>query len=102
MFMSTNSVTSVVELEVIKQQLKKTASLGKVTEVEPHLPQSKSFLNILGILYWNSNFSLPITSVQVIEAVSNPPLFENITLASISCIMKASPSSDISNIQIDI
>ena len=63
MSMSTNSVAFVAELEVIKQWLKKTASLGEVTEVEPHLPQSKSFLNILGILYWNSNFSLPITSV---------------------------------------
>ena len=42
--MSTNSVAPVAELEVIKQWLKKTAILGEVTEVEPHLPQSKSFL----------------------------------------------------------
>jgi len=34
MFMSTNSVTSGAELEVIKQWLKKTAGLGKITEVE--------------------------------------------------------------------
>ena len=33
-FMSTNSVTSGAELEVIKQWLKKTAGLGKITEVE--------------------------------------------------------------------
>ena len=36
--MSTNSVASVAELEVIKQWLKKTAGLGEVTEVEPRLP----------------------------------------------------------------
>ena len=36
--MSTNSVTSIAELEVIKQWLKKTAGLGEVTEVEPRLP----------------------------------------------------------------
>ena len=36
--MSTNSVTSVAELEVMKQQLKKTTGLGESTEVEPHLP----------------------------------------------------------------
>ena len=47
--MSTNSVASVVELEVIKQWLKKTASLGEITEVKPHLSQSKSFLKVLGV-----------------------------------------------------
>jgi len=49
--MSTNSVVSVAELEVIKQWLKKTAGLGEVTEVEPCLPQSKSFLKVLGVPY---------------------------------------------------
>ena len=52
--MSTNSVASAAELEVIKQWLKKTAGLGEVTEVEPRLPQSKSFLKILGVLLWNA------------------------------------------------
>ena len=59
--MSTNSVASAAELEVIKQWLKKTAGFGESTEVEPCLPQSKSFLKILGILYWDSKSSLPIT-----------------------------------------
>ena len=49
--MSTNSVVSAAKLEVIKQWLKKTAGLGEVTEVEPHLPQSKSFLKVLDIPY---------------------------------------------------
>ena len=51
MSISTNSVASVAELEVIKQWLKKTAGLSKVTKVEPCLFQSKSFLKVLGILY---------------------------------------------------
>ena len=51
MSMSTNSVASAAELEVIKQWLKKTAGLGESTEVEPRLPHSKSFLKILGVLY---------------------------------------------------
>ena len=49
--MSTNSIISIVKLEIIKQWLKKTASLSKITKIRPHLPQSKSFLKILGILY---------------------------------------------------
>ena len=100
--MSTNSVASVAELEVIKQQLKKTAGLGESTEIEPHLPQSKSFLKILGMPYWNSKSSLPITPAQVEAALSNSPFFEGISLASMPCIMKASPSSDMSVIWIDI
>ena len=43
MSMFTNSIASVAELELIKQQLKKTASFSKTTEVEPYLSQSKSF-----------------------------------------------------------
>jgi len=49
--MSTNSVASATKLEVIKQWLKKTAGLGESTEVEPCLPQSKSFLKILDVPY---------------------------------------------------
>jgi len=87
MSMSTNSVTSVAELEVIKQWLKKTAGFDEVTEVEPCLPQSKSFLKVLGVPYWNSKTSLPITPVQVAEALSSSPLFEGIILASMPHII---------------
>jgi len=59
--MSTNFVASAAELEVIKQWLKKVAGLTASAMVEPCLPQSKSFLKILGIPYWSNNFSLSIT-----------------------------------------
>ena len=49
---STNSVASAAELEVIKQWLKKTAGLGESTEVEPRLPQSKSFLKIFFFFFF--------------------------------------------------
>ena len=51
-FMSTNSVAFIAELEVIKQWLKKTAGLGEITEVEPRLPQSKSFLKIFFFFFF--------------------------------------------------
>ena len=52
MFMSTNSVAlAAAELQVIKQWLKKTAGLSETTKIKPFLPQSKSFLNVLGIPY---------------------------------------------------
>ena len=59
--MSTNFVASAAELEVIKQWLKKVTGLNSTVVVEPRLPQSKSFLKILGVLYWGNNSSLPIT-----------------------------------------
>ena len=73
-----------------------------LTEVEPRLPQSKSFLKVLGIPYWDSKTSLPVTPAQVAEVLSSSPLFEGVTLASMPRIMKASPSSDMSVIWIDI
>jgi len=82
--------------------LTKTAGLGEVTEVMPHLPQFKSFLKILGVPYWDSNSFLSITSTQIAEALSSSPLFEGVTLASMPHIMKAFPSSNMSVIWIDI
>ena len=69
--MSTNSVVSAAELEIIKQQLKKTAGLGEITKVEPRLPQSKSFLKVLGILYQDSKTYLSVTPAQMAEALSS-------------------------------
>jgi len=100
--MSTNFVALAAELEVIKQWLKKVAGLAASTVVEPHLPQSKSFLKILGVPYWGNNSSLSITQAQVESVIANTPIFEGVVLASRPRIMKVSPSSDMSVIWIDI
>jgi len=55
--------------------VKKTAGLGENTEVESCLSQSKSFLKILGVPYWDSNLSLLITSAQVAKAFSSSFFF---------------------------
>jgi len=70
--------------------------------VEPRLSQSKFFLKILGVPYWGNNSLLPITQAQVESVIANTPIFEGVVLASHPCIMKASPSSDMSVIWIDI
>jgi len=101
-FMSTNFVVLAAELEIIKQWLKKVAGLAASTMVEPHLPQSKSFLKILSIPYWGNNSLLSITQAQVESVIANTPIFEGVVLASHSRIMKAFPSSDMSVIWIDI
>jgi len=70
--------------------------------VESRLLQSKSFLKILGVPYWGNNSLLPITQAQVESVITNTLIFEGVVLASRSRIMKASPSSDMSVIWIDI
>ena len=70
--------------------------------MKPCLLQPKYFLKVLGILYWNSNTSLPITSVQMAAVLSTSPFFEDVTLTFLLHIMKASSSFDISVIQINI
>ena len=99
---STTFIASAAELEVIKQWLKKVAGLAASTVVELCLPQSKSFLKILGVSYWGNNSLLPITQAQVKSVITNTPIFEGVVLTSCSCIMKAFPSSDMSVIWIDI
>jgi len=100
--MSTNFVASAAELDVIKQWLKKVAGLAASTVVESHLPWSKSFLKILGVSYWGNNSLLPITQAQVESVIANTSIFEGVVLASHPHIIKASPSSDMSVIWIDI
>ena len=80
MFIFTNSVVLTVELEVIKQWLKKTTSLSKTTEVESCLPQSRYLLKALSIIHWNSNTYLPITPIQITAALSSSLLFKRIIL----------------------
>ena len=63
--MSTNFVASAAELEVIKQWLKKVAGLAASTVMESRLPQSKSFLKILGVSYWGNNSSLPLHRLKL-------------------------------------
>ena len=72
------------------------------SEVEPRLPQFKSFLKVLDVPYWDSKTFFPVTPAQVAEALSSSPLFEGVILASMPPIMKVSPSSNISVIWIDI
>ena len=66
-----------------------------------HLPQSKSYLKIIGIPYIQSS-SLALTSNDIINFLKNSNMFENITLASRPCVIKASPKLDMAIIWIDI
>ena len=67
----------------------------------PYLPQSKSYLKILGIPYITNN-GTPISHNQVEEVIKRIHLFNDIILASCPHVIKASPKSDMAVIWIDI
>ena len=48
----TNKVTIQSNLQIIDQCVKKSEDTNKLQVEEPHLPQSKSYLKITGILYF--------------------------------------------------
>ena len=97
--MSTNFIALVAELKVIKQWLKKTVGFSETTEMKS---QSKSFLKVLDVSYWNFNTSLLITFIQIVATLSSFPFFKSITLAFMLYIMKAFLSSDMLVIWINI
>jgi len=66
------------------------------------LPQSKSYLKILGILYFVEDANLPIFSNIIKSVIKSTHIFNDIILASYPYIIKASPKSDIAVICMDI
>jgi len=69
----------------------------------PWLPQSKSYLKIIGIPYFpHSNSQDWLISSDIKEIIKQNQIFDNITLTSKPYIIKVLPKSDISIIWIDI
>ena len=68
----------------------------KVKQVEsPRLPQSKSFLKIIGIPYLIEDTYVPITANIVEKIIKDNYIFNNIVLASRPRVIKVSPKSNI-------
>ncbi|KAF5347005.1 hypothetical protein D9756_011008 [Leucocoprinus leucothites] len=99
---ATSGVATSVDLNTIKSWLKKAWQLGDAIPVEPRLPQSKSFLKIVGVPYWVANSSNPLSPAFVEQALGQSSLFENVILAARPRVMKASPKSDTAVVWFDI
>jgi len=63
---TTNTVASPSDLNIIKQYFKGIDNL-EAQDISPRLPQFKSFLKILGVLYFGNNSSLPVDRVIKVE-----------------------------------
>jgi len=90
----TNDVPNPSDLSIIGNYFKSVEGINSNNIPSPRLPQSKSYLKITGLLYLQAD-SNKITSENVIDFMKHIDLFENVSLATKPCIIKALPKSDI-------
>jgi len=77
----TNKVTSLLDLQTIENYIKNTNYI-KVDNVKvPQLSQLKSYLKIIGILYFVENTNTPIIANVVEVIIKKNHIFNNIALA---------------------
>jgi len=98
---TTNQVASASDMNIMENYIKGSTNVNTNEVSSPRLPQSKSYLKILGIPYLTNN-NTPITRNQIEEVIKRVHLFNDVTLASSPRIIKASPKSDMAVIWIDI
>jgi len=99
----TNKVLLQSDLQIIDQYIKNSEDINALQVDEPRLPQLKSYLKIIGILYFpHGNSQDHLTSSNVEMIFKQNQIFDNINLASEQRVIKVSSKSDISIIWIDI
>jgi len=97
-----NNVTSGSDLQGIEKYIKNSLSSHADKVSLARLPQSKSYLKIVGIPFISKKTNSCIASDEIEEVLKNNHIFNNIVLTSKPYIIKVSPKSDIAIIWIDI
>jgi len=92
---TTNNVTAQSNLLTIEKYIKEINSIQSEDILTICLPQSKSYLKILGILYINKTNGTSIKLGDMENIIKTTYVFNNITLASKPHIIKISSKSDI-------
>ena len=90
----TNKVTSFLDLQIIENYIKNTNYINANGVKVPRLPQSKSYLKIIGIFYLQENLVTFITLSMVEDIIKNNYIFNNIVLAFKPYIIKVSSKLD--------
>jgi len=91
---TTNKVASNLNLQTIEKYMKNSYSID-VNNVESlRLPQSKSFLKIIGIPYISENTNSHIISDKIEDIIKANHIFNNVVLASQLRVIKVLPKSD--------
>ena len=99
----TNKVTVQSNLYVIENYIKKVEDIDPLNIDTPWLLQSKSYLKIIGILFFPYNIFNECLSLNNVETIiKQNQIFDNIVLASKSCVIKVLPKFNMLIIWIDI
>ena len=98
-----NEVCDKSDLQIIDQYVKNSNNINALQVEEPHLPQSKSYLTIIGISFFSyENAQDCLISSDVEMILKQNQIFNNITLASRPRVVKVSPKSNMAIVWIDI
>jgi len=98
---TTNQVVLALDMNIMENYIKESTNINTNKVSSLWLPQSKSYPKILGIPYLTNN-GTPIAHNQIEEVIKRIHLFNDVTLASSPCIIKASSKSDMAVIWINI
>jgi len=97
----TNNVPNPSDPSIIGKYFKSVEGINSNDILSPRLPQSKSYLKIMGLPYLRANGN-KITSENVTDFMKHIDLFENVSLVTKPRIIKVSPKSDMAIIWFDI
>ena len=98
-----NKVAQQSDMAIIDQYVKSLNNINSLQVEEHCLPKSKSYLKIIGILFFlhaNSQEKLMANDIKLILKQNH--IFDNISLASKLRVIKVSPKSDMAIVWIDI
>ena len=99
---TTNKVISNIDLNIIEKYIKNIDVINSEDIMTSRLPQSKSYLKILDILYLIKDTNVSITSKVIEKVLQFMHIFNNVTLVSKPKIIKALSKLDIVVVLIDI
>jgi len=92
---NTNKIISLSDLDVVEIYIYKINSVDSNDVQSAHLPQFKSYLKILDILYFIEDTNMPIDSSVIETIIKSTHIFNNIYIASKPHVIKISLKSDI-------
>ena len=98
----TNKIASSLDLQTVEKYIKNIEYFNSEDINISHLPQSKSYLKIIGIPYLLEDTNILITLDFVKTTIKNNYIFNDIAIISKSCIIKVSSKLNIAIIWLDI
>jgi len=99
---TTNKAIAALDLKVIKKYLKNNNEINSDSIKSPYLLMSKSYLKIIGLPYILEQTNSSVTPDIIKSIIKKMHIFNNIILALKSCIVKASPKSDMAIVWVNI